>query len=72
MGSISEWQVQVVAAESGHHRRVARRKPFLKPSMVKHHIQWVKENSGRDWTKIVFTDEAKIELGERPDRVWVM
>ena len=45
--------------------------PFLKPSMVKHCIQWAKENSGRDWTKIVFTDEAKIELGKRLGRVWV-
>jgi transposase len=71
VGGISEWQVRVVAAESGYHRRVARRKPFLKPSMVKRRIQWAKENSGRDWTRIVFTDEANIELGERPGRIWV-
>jgi hypothetical protein len=68
VGGISEWQVQVIAAESGYHRRVVWRKPFLKPSMVKCCIQWAKGNSGRDWTKIVFTDEAKIELGERPGR----
>jgi len=71
VGGISEWQVQVVAAESGYHHCVVCCKPFLKPSMVKCRIQWAKENSGRDWTKIIFTDEAKIELGERPGRVWV-
>ena len=64
-------QVRQVAAAAGYHRRVARRKPFITPAQLKKRLAWVEQNEGRDWGKVIFTDETRLELGERPGRRYI-
>jgi hypothetical protein len=66
LGDVTAHQVQSIAASAGYHRRIARRKPFLSMKAVQSRRAWAKENKDRDWRKIIWTDEAKIETGERP------
>ncbi|ETW82439.1 hypothetical protein HETIRDRAFT_17257, partial [Heterobasidion irregulare TC 32-1] len=55
-----------IATSAGYHCRVARHKPFLSPAAVWKRLIWAKENMTRDWNEVIWTDEAKLELGERP------
>jgi transposase len=63
---VNERQVQDIAHAAGYHWRVVRRKPFLSARAVKKCLEWAKENEERDWSTILWTDEASIETGERP------
>jgi hypothetical protein len=38
----------------------------LTKQAVKKCVIWAKENADRDWSKVVWMDEAKIEMGEQP------
>ena len=64
-------QVQKLAVSAGYHRRVAQRKPFLSKKAAQAHQKWAKENEDRDWQKVIWTDAAKIETGERPGHRYV-
>lgn len=64
--NITERQVRGIAYDAGYYRRVACRKPFLSKQAIKKRLLWAKENQGRDWEQVIWTDEAKIETGERP------
>uniref|UniRef100_A0A158P4N6 Transposase Tc1-like domain-containing protein n=1 Tax=Tetranychus urticae TaxID=32264 RepID=A0A158P4N6_TETUR len=39
-----------------------RYKPFLSASHINRRIEFCKENSARDWSKVVFSDEASFQL----------
>ena len=66
LGGVTAHQVQHVAASAGYHQRIARCKPFLTQKAVQECQKWATENKGRDWSKIIWTDKAKIETEERP------
>lgn len=68
LGGVTEDQVRRAAHDKNYHRRVARPKPFIRPQNVPKRLAWAKENEGRDWGRIIWTDEATIETGERPTR----
>ena len=72
LGGVTARQVQHVATSAGYHRRIARCKPFLTEKAIQERQKWATENKGRDWSKIIWTDEAKIETGERPGHRRVM
>ena len=71
VGDISEHQVRQIATEAGYHRHVAWRKPFLSKAAIKKRLAWAKENKMRNWRTVIFTDETRLELGERPGLVYV-
>ena len=71
LGNLTGRQVHRVAASAGYHRRVAQRKPFLNKKAAQARRKWAKENKDRDWQKVIWTDEAKIETGERPGHRYV-
>jgi hypothetical protein len=68
---ITACQIQTIAAEHGLHHHVAHRKPFLSAANVKKQLAWAKANEWKDWDKVIWTDEAKIELGECPGHQYV-
>ena len=55
-----------IAKQQGYNHCIAHHKPFLTKQAVKKHVVWGKDNADRDWSKVVWTDEAKIEMGEQP------
>ena len=71
LGDVTKRQVQKLAVSAGYHRRVAQRKPFLSKKAAQARWKWAKENEDRDWRKVIWTDEAKIETGERPGHRYV-
>lgn len=68
LGFVSERMVRKVAYEEGYRRRVARRKPYLKPATVGKRLGWGRDNRSTNWLGVAFTDEAHIESGEQPSR----
>ena len=41
-----------------------RRRPHLQPHRIKARRGWAQENAEQDWHRVIFTDEACIELVE--------
>jgi hypothetical protein len=66
LGTVTERQVRSIATKAGYHRRVARCKPFLSKSAITKRVAWAKANKETDWNTVIWTDESKIETGERP------
>ena len=60
-----------VCNKVGIHDRIARRKPFLTRKQRKARLEWAQENENREWKKVLFTDEASIDIGERTTRLHV-
>ena len=48
--------------------------PLLKPLLTKHHrkcrLMFARQNAGRDWSKVIFTDETTFHLFTVPRKVW--
>ena len=61
----------MVARAAGYRCRVAHRKPFLSKAAVWKWLAWARENEEMDWWLVLWTDEVRLELGERPGRVFV-
>ena len=40
-----------------------RQKPWLSSKNIQRRRQWARDNVGRDWRSVIFTDESSIELG---------
>jgi transposase len=51
------------ANESGFSKRHKRSKPFLSPKAIAQKKAWAIANIGQDWKRVIYTDEASIELG---------
>ncbi|KAG9083039.1 DNA-directed RNA polymerase I subunit RPA2, partial [Ceratobasidium sp. 370] len=63
---VSRHQVQDLANEHGYHHWAACKKPYLRgPTLSKRHI-WMKENTGRDWDGVMWSDESTMEPGGTP------
>lgn len=45
-------------------------KPLLKTEHCKKRLLWAKANVGRDWEKVIFTDEASINVNIKRRKVW--
>ena len=71
LGCVTESQVRKTAHAAGYHHRDAHRKPYLTHQAATKRLQWAHANNGRDWGGICWTDEASIELGERPSHAMV-
>ena len=56
--------IRKAANDEGFHKRVKRRKPFISAVNRAKRCQWAKNNVGRDWGRVIFTDESSIEIGE--------
>lgn len=63
-GGFTESQVRKTAHAAGYHRRVARRKPFLSLTTIRKCLEWARRNLKRDWTRVIWTDETALRLGE--------
>lgn len=66
--------VRRVLAESGYHRRVSRKVPFLTKDQKKQRMLWARRYgkfTQRDWSRVIWSDEAYIQLGEKKGRVYV-
>ena len=46
------------------------KKPLLKESHIENRCKWAEDNLDRDWTKVIFTDEASFELNCQVTRAW--
>ncbi|EUC54790.1 transposable element tc3 transposase, putative [Rhizoctonia solani AG-3 Rhs1AP] len=64
--NVTARQVESVAHKHGYHRCVARRKPFISEATIPKRIAWAEENERRDWQGVMWTDESKLETGQRP------
>ena len=65
---ISSATMGAIADRHGLHRRIMRRKPWLSPKNIERRRQWARDNIGRDWRSVIFTDESSIELGGKAGR----
>ena|SRR5882762_1442812 len=63
LSGITACQIQTI---HGLHHCVIHRKPFLCAANVKKQLAWTKANEQKDWDKVIWTNKAKIELGECP------
>jgi len=72
--NISTSTVRRVLADEGYHRRVARKVPYLTKGHKQARLAWARRNKGmafEDWTRIIFSDECYIQLGDKHGRTFV-
>jgi transposase len=66
--------VRSALAETGYHRRVAKKVPYLPPAAKQKRLTWANEMvsmTEEDWSNVAWSDEAYVCLGENKGRVWV-
>ena len=56
--------------EKGLHYGNTTKKPLLKQVHVEKRLQWATENVDRDWSNVIFTDEATFRFHSRINRIW--
>jgi len=72
--SISAHTVRRILAEEGLHRRKARAVIFLKPEQKRSRKEWAKDHLDwdmEDFSRVIYSDEAYIVLGDSKGPVWV-
>lgn len=71
---VSEDTVRRVLHELGYHRRVARKVPFLTKKHKQKRMLWARQYgkfTQCDWSCVIWSDEAYIQLGEKKGCVYV-
>ena len=72
--SCSKATLRKVLNKYGYHKRVARRKPYLKSIHKKKQLEFAKAHEHwkpEDWEKVMFSDECNIELGLDGRVYWI-
>jgi transposase len=69
---VSGKTVKEVAGKAGLHRRIARKKPYLRQEHIAKRLEWLKETEGLDWKRVIFTDEASVEMGKKGGVSWTI
>ncbi|PWN47486.1 hypothetical protein IE53DRAFT_303750, partial [Violaceomyces palustris] len=59
---ITRYRLLKVAREERIYRRVAARSPVLTRTIKRRRLSWARENRGRDWSQILFSDESSLEV----------
>jgi transposase len=70
----SKTVVRVLHDKMNMHGRIAAKKPFLKAAHKLARLAWAREHrewGEEDWNRIIWTDEASVEIGKDSRRVWV-
>ena len=63
-----------ILADAGYHRRVARRKPYLKPLHRKFRREWAERHASWNanlWKHIIWSDECYIHINDKNGRIYV-
>ena len=58
-------KIHRIAKETLVYRFIAAEKPFLTAQHQRIRLQWARDRAGEDWSKVIFTDEAQVVLGEQ-------
>lgn len=61
--NVSILTIRRIAARHGLHKRVARRKPFITAKAKAARLRWAAANVEQDWERVIWTDEASMEIG---------
>lgn len=67
---VSRWTVARRLREHDVRWKALLKKPLLTPAQIDKRYQWATNNLKRDWTKVIFTDEATFELNCQRTRAW--
>lgn len=70
--ALSETTVRDYLARAGYHRRVARKVPYLSKVQKKNRLKWGHNARGTDWSKVIWSDESYVYLGDSHGRTYVM
>jgi hypothetical protein len=68
---LSATTVREHLAGKGYHRRVARKVPFLKKDQKLKREAWAKFVKGIDWSKVIWSDECYVYIGNTHGWVYV-
>jgi DDE superfamily endonuclease/Transposase len=68
---ISATTVQEHLDEANLHQRVAHKVPYLTELQKRKRKVWADERKGYDWSKVIWSDECYVYLGDRNGRVYV-
>ena len=69
--SISATTVREHLAREGYHRRVAKKVPYLTKLQKRKRAAWAKQAKDSDWSKVIWSDECYVYLGDSHGRVFV-
>lgn len=69
---VSRSLVRNQAAKLGYRKRVMRKRPFLTEESRKKRLAWLEKTEGQDWSRVIWTDEASVEIGELCGRAWTI
>jgi transposase len=69
---ISETTTRCVLAKQGYNWHIARKVLYLRPEHRRARVQWTRENKEKDWTKVMWSDECYVYIGDSQDCVYVI
>ncbi|EIN12364.1 hypothetical protein PUNSTDRAFT_61743, partial [Punctularia strigosozonata HHB-11173 SS5] len=64
VGTVKVQQVRQALHDTGYRRRTACHKFYMAAAAAKNRLAWAWENSERDWSTVIWTDESSIETSE--------
>lgn len=67
---VSSRTVRRRLAEQGLKYGPVTKKPLLTETHIQKRLEWATNNVNRDWSKVIFTDEATFRLNDSIKRVW--
>lgn len=57
-------------AEAGFKHRMPTSKPALSERQRQNRLEWARNQLGRDWSRVIFTDETTVLMAPRRAKVW--
>jgi transposase len=67
---VSESTISRRLRESGYKHQAPTLKPLLTETHIERRKAWAEQNSQRDWSKVVFSDETTFHAWTKPRHVW--
>lgn len=72
--NVSSSTIRRVLSDAGYHRRVARRKPYLRRDHIRLRNQWAKKYRlwmNNHWQHVMWSDECYVHIGDNKGRIYV-
>ncbi|SOV07931.1 uncharacterized protein UDID_19627 [Ustilago sp. UG-2017a] len=71
LDSVPTSQLRKAAYQASINHHIVLQKPFLTSKNRQKCLDWAKANGTTDWRRVLFMDEAAVEVGYQPGRTWV-
>ena len=69
---VSPSTIARTAGNEGLYKRKARKAPYIRQETIPKRLAWARDSVEIDWSAVVFTDEAAVEMGKKGGTTWTI